>query len=100
MALLLHQTPIRLLQEVTVGLDLLLSADSSGSLAVWECATCHCKMTRSIPELKDAVGLLVSQLQGTGVRFNSTNRQQICWGSDLGVSGIRAAMRLRSHPVP
>lgn len=66
MALLLHQSPIRMLTEVYMGMDMLISADTSGMLAMWECATCHCKVTKSIPELRDAVSVLASQLSGSG----------------------------------
>lgn len=66
MALLLHQSPIRMIIEVYMGLDMLISADTSGMLAMWESATCHCKLSKNIPELREAVSVLASQLSGSG----------------------------------
>lgn len=80
MALLLHQSPIRMLTEVYMGLDLLVSADASGMLAIWESATCHCKVSKNIPELREAVSVLASQLSGSGAALCCLGSpMSCCW---------------------
>jgi hypothetical protein len=72
MALLLHHSPISMLSEVYMGLDMLVSVDTSGMLAMWECATCHCTVSKTLPELRDTVSVLASQLSGSGAFLPSS----------------------------
>eukprot|EP00892_Ulva_mutabilis_P007952 jgi/Ulvmu1/5529/UM023_0065.1 len=65
MTLLLHQHPIRMLQSINCGPEMLVSIDRSGVIAVWEAATGSCRLANTVPLLASALHVTGTHLQET-----------------------------------
>jgi hypothetical protein len=66
MVLSLHEKRVTLLQEVDLGGGVLVSVDSSGTVAMWESHTCYCSRSAHLPQLASQHPLQACFLASSG----------------------------------